>query len=207
MEMISENRPTRGRPPEFSATELAFLASWFPDVKTRRGLHNIGYRQRALRLLMHDSQFAWLCGKERMQRSKGKGWKPAILVELGRLKDPELIREVAAILCERKPKTCDAIDMVRRVRNLPPKPDPRKSFTDIAFIESLFGDCETDDDFQVVAEVASRIRDRANDLVARAEQRQRELARSRFTTLPDSVVVSPRRSTPTTACAEQANAE
>ena len=115
MEMISENRRKRGRPPEFTATELAFLGSWFPDVKTRRGLHNIGYRQRALGALMHDKQFAWLCDIEEMHLGTGKSWKPAILVELGRLKDSDLIREVAAILCERKPKTRDAVDIIRRV--------------------------------------------------------------------------------------------
>lgn len=175
MEMISENRPKRGRPAEFSASELAFLASWFPDVKTRRGLHNIGYRQRALAALMHDKQFAWLCDIDEMQQGTGKGWQPPILVELGRLKDPELIREVAAILCERKPETRDAVNMIRRVRNLPPKPVPRKSFTDIAFIESLLGDCETVDDFQAVAHVAAKIRDRANELIKLADRRRRKL--------------------------------
>lgn len=47
-----------------------------------------------------------------------------LLAELGRLRDPEVIRETALELCERRPKTADGVLWVRRMRTgIRPQPD------------------------------------------------------------------------------------
>lgn len=116
MESASKNRRRRGRPRVWSedATALARFVS--PNVKTGRALQNTSYRQLALRCLVQDPAFSWLCNGAKMEAGAPNAWKPGILSELGRFLDEETIRAFAARICELKPSTKEAIAMLRRAR-------------------------------------------------------------------------------------------
>lgn len=117
METVSENR---GRPPAFTEDELALAKFAAPGVRSHRQLMNVAYRQRAVALLANDSRFAWLCESADMEGGRGH-WQPAILAELGRLRDADSIREAATVLCDHRPTTPEAIAYIRRLRGLRPK--------------------------------------------------------------------------------------
>ncbi len=115
-EAASENGKRRGRPPLIERLGAARQMVNFcaPDVKTERGKQNVFYRNIALHSLVDDSRFTWLCDKERMQAGTGNAWKPGILAELGRfdIAGGDIL-EAASEICRLKPKTKDAIAMIR----------------------------------------------------------------------------------------------
>ena len=116
MENISENR--RGRPLAMTVEQESVLAACgvFDRCFTRRSKMNVFYRQRALGVL--DKDYKWLFDAEKIMGStdSDKHWQPTILVELGRIDDEETMRAVAAQICEMKPKTTVAVQMIRRFR-------------------------------------------------------------------------------------------
>jgi hypothetical protein len=117
MENISETK--RGRPAVVSAElEATFTAlGLFTNCHTRRSKVNVFYRQRALSVL-RDGDFKWLFDEVAIMAETGgdKHWRPVILTELGRIEDEDAMQRIAAELCETKPKTRDAVLMVRRWR-------------------------------------------------------------------------------------------
>lgn len=122
METVSENRRGRPRvmPPE---TEAAYASlGLFADVHSERSKLNIYYRTRTLSIL-DGAEFSWLFDRKACQRGEGK-WKPTILSELGRIEDEEDMKAVARQICELKPKTKEAVTMIRRFRlGRDPEPD------------------------------------------------------------------------------------
>lgn len=123
METVSEiPAPGRksGRPSVFDESDRAAIP-WVSDGHSPRQIANIMYRQRALFLLMkleRPERFDWLFkaggGKE---RGKTRCWRPTILAELGRLSnDSEVIEAFALRLCEVKPTTAEAVEMLRDIR-------------------------------------------------------------------------------------------
>ena len=95
---------------------------------SRRQLQNIAYRQVATAALLNSpdpNAFKWMVDFEEMrkhgatQRGRGACWRPGILSELGRLQNPDQIREIAQQLCEMMPKpntTREAVAILRVVR-------------------------------------------------------------------------------------------
>lgn len=122
----SSEKRGRGRPPLFSA----MYESYMPMMGAkgcRRSCANLFYRMRAFgRLFVSDGdldearieRFRWLFDNT----SEQSGRKQSILAELGRIEDPDLLTEVADLLCERQPKARDAVALVRRIRlgRIPP---------------------------------------------------------------------------------------
>ena len=117
--MIAEaasEKVKRGRPPVFGPTSRAFIGDLFPDVKTYRGQSDLLYRQRAFNLLSKDGRFAWIADGVKAEAGSPGAWRPSILVELGRIPKSETMKAVAMRVCELKPKTKDAVAMIRRFR-------------------------------------------------------------------------------------------
>ena len=91
----------------------------YPNVKSRRGKLDVEYRFHALHCLGggKDLRFFWIADFKKMESGEPRSWKPAILTELGRIGDPESIKNVALALCSKKPKTTkQAIAFIRRIR-------------------------------------------------------------------------------------------
>jgi hypothetical protein len=121
METVSEiQKRKRGRPRRFSEIEMK-LARWQADARTERHHQNIAYQTRAVAELTKDKRFAWLCDEPAMTRGDAHSWKPTILMELGRVADPADMKAIAGHLCEQKPKTHDAVAMIRQYRLGKPK--------------------------------------------------------------------------------------
>ena len=90
--------------------------SLFPEIRTRRGQLNKMFGIRALRALRKDPAFQWLCSTEQaISRGESK-MHFSILAELGRVDDEDAIRDFAREMCKRKPRTKDAISLIRRWR-------------------------------------------------------------------------------------------
>jgi hypothetical protein len=93
------------------------LQQLFPDIGSRRHLQNVACRQRALALLSEDPAYRWLCDPEAMQAkprpSAQKSWRPTILAELGRIPGDEDLKAMAGQICQLKPKTRDAVLLIR----------------------------------------------------------------------------------------------
>jgi ribosomal protein S18 len=122
-EIFSETK--KGRPSVLSSEmESLFRAQGLYDGRySRRSKLNVYYRQRALVALIFQNEgaedagtFAWLADGEKMKRSEPHAWRQTILSELGRIEDEEMMRAVATQICELKPKTKDAVLMIRRFR-------------------------------------------------------------------------------------------
>ena len=110
---MSKNK--QGRPPAFSDEIYKEQEALFGnEVKTRRGIQNCAYRQRAIAFLGDD--FPLIVDKERCMAGEGKGWRPGILTELGRIDDPEDMRFAATEICKREYTTKQAIVEIRRWR-------------------------------------------------------------------------------------------
>jgi len=114
-EAASQKRK-RGRPPVFDPGYRAAMKTIFPDIKTHRGMTDSLYRGRAINLLTKDGRFAWVADGARMKAGAPGAWKPSILVELGRIPNDEDLKAVALRICELKPKTKEAVAMIRRFR-------------------------------------------------------------------------------------------
>jgi hypothetical protein len=135
MENISENKRKRGRPlkelhPGYGTSRKDFVKSLdkiglYSDLKSERGKINASYMADAQGALSDengnhplDNEFSFIIAGD---RSKCIQYKKTILQELGRLEDPETIREAARIICEQKMSTTNAIRFLRRCRCEPKK--------------------------------------------------------------------------------------
>ena len=114
-EAVSEKR-RRGRPRLTNEALDGFLTFCGPEIQTRRGLLNVFYRELALDVLQLDPRFAWVADGAKMTAGVRGAWKPGILTELGRIRDADTMRAVALRICELKPKTREAVAMIRRFR-------------------------------------------------------------------------------------------
>lgn len=126
MSGISENiseKPRRGRP-RLLSKELEQIAIFKDGPYCSPRTHQNGhYEIRALRVLditgdQLPEEYRWLMDpdKQREGRSERQGYRKTILAELGRIDDDECLQAVAKRICELKPKTRDAILMIRRWR-------------------------------------------------------------------------------------------
>jgi hypothetical protein len=124
--MISEDsskKRGRGRPRVIDEVSRALYEGLgvFSNISTGRGRQDVYYRQRAC-LALHitdpvaSEPFRWLADIDLMRGGEGKGWRPSILTELGRIDDEDQLRAVALEVCERKPGTREAIALIRRWR-------------------------------------------------------------------------------------------
>src|SRR6266536_4044997 len=79
--------------------------------RTRRP-HDVAAQQRALAVLCDDPEgrYRWLCDPVTQVIRVG------ILAELGRIEDDAALRALAARICELKPRTREAVAMIRRRR-------------------------------------------------------------------------------------------
>jgi hypothetical protein len=116
-EAASENK-RRGRPKLFPDEFINGMRGLWPEVKTRRGIIDISYRNRAFVILEDDKKYSWLCSED--------DFKSSILTELGRIQDKKSIKRVALQICEIKPKTKHAVAMIRQART-GREPDPDAS--------------------------------------------------------------------------------
>jgi hypothetical protein len=91
------------------------------------------YRQHAIEVIWDDpdqGRFEWLIdGMPERIGTGGRLKKSTILVELGRIDDDNELIAVALKICELKPKTRDAIAMIRRYRT---GASPAGDFFDLA---------------------------------------------------------------------------
>jgi hypothetical protein len=98
----------------FGSPEIkALLRQMNPRVKTERGLLNVAYRLRAVTNLMHIPECSWLYGDKTAEKDTAKS---TILIELGKIKDIDVMTATALILCQLKPKGKQGALMVRNIR-------------------------------------------------------------------------------------------
>ncbi len=119
-EIFSEKKK-RGRP-------RLFPLDWEKDMRRGEGanldlrtLHNESYESRAVKVLglspnnPPDFPFLWLGDVSKLEFgfSKRRGYRKTILAELGRIAKKKDLIEAATEICRRKPKTLDAVKMIR----------------------------------------------------------------------------------------------
>jgi len=98
----------------FGSPEIkALLRQMNPRVKTERGQLNVAYRLRAVTSLMHIPECSWLYGDKTAEKDTAKS---TILMELGKIKDIDVMTATALILCQIKPKGKQGALMVRNIR-------------------------------------------------------------------------------------------
>lgn len=98
----------------FGSPEIkALLRQMSPRVKTERGLLNVAYRLRAVTNIMHIPECSWLYGDKTAEKDTAKS---TILIELGKIKDIDVMTATALILCQLKPKGKQGALMVRNIR-------------------------------------------------------------------------------------------
>lgn len=122
-EALSENfseKKKRGRPrlwhPELE--EIIRRDKQFCDTRT---LHNEEYEARAVAVLglspdnPPEFPFSWLGDNSRLEVGKSgrRAYKKTILAELGRFKNKNKLINAARVICRLKPKTQEAIKMIR----------------------------------------------------------------------------------------------
>jgi hypothetical protein len=166
----------RGRPRVVDpSTEAVYEGMGLYDGKySQRARVNTYYRQRALSCLMvfddpDADAFKWLADLKASNEGKIKPWRETILSELGRIKDEGAMRAVALRICELKPQTKEAVDIICRWR-LGGKSKPGD-------IESLRGElCRCIDDYKRrhPDTQLSQIKDALNDAYYAVEILERE---------------------------------
>jgi len=119
----NQHKGARGRPRVLSVDYEKMIEQHglFEGNFSRRGRINVFYRQRALTCLIYQNEeeaglFEWIADGEAMKRGAAKSWRQTILCELGRITDEVAMRSIAKQLCELKPKTRDAVIMIRQYR-------------------------------------------------------------------------------------------
>jgi len=124
-EVTSETKRREGRPARFSDETMAYVATLYPEVRSRRGLVDIAYRIRACALLKDIAACHWLYDSEGAKQGNDSAWQPSILTELGRIDDDDALLAIAMQVCARQPSREDAIHLIRRYRTAarPPLPD------------------------------------------------------------------------------------
>jgi hypothetical protein len=132
----ASKKPKRGRPPAFDPDYWnRVIRPYVPPGISTRHKQNFAYQSIAIAALEGDPSFAWIIDAKKAESGSNSkasfdGFRPGILSELGRLRDPEWIRTVARTL--RGPdygilrmSTKAAIAEIRRVR-LGREPIPRR---------------------------------------------------------------------------------
>ena len=170
-ETVSKN--PRGRPRLLDATHLA-LAEFATDAKTLRHKQNVHYRACAFAVLMHDERFLWLCDPKAMQESRPHSFRPTILAELGRISNEDDLKAIALRICEVKPKTKEAVVMIRRWRlNRSGKGDALKLANEvIATINDYLARYPETTDEQVLTALFT-----ASDMVSSSKKKKRRANR------------------------------
>ena len=108
MENFSKNK--RGRPKLFQDSRKTMRAI-FPEGGDRTFLNRI-YGQLAYTYLFEDPECKWL-----FEENKQGDWKRKTLqTEVGRLLDPELIREAGKHICKIKPRVKEGVVLIRGYR-------------------------------------------------------------------------------------------
>ena len=121
MENFSENKRKRGRPPKMLSNgkpRNEFISKLVKDGmsfgKCERTQINTFYLHEAQAALW-DGDFSYLIvNDDKTATTKIK--KRTVLQELGRLEDPDLIRDVAGAICEHKLNTMEAVTYIRQLR-------------------------------------------------------------------------------------------
>lgn len=121
MENFSENKRKRGRPPkmlDIGKTRKEYISKLakegMAEGKGERTKINNFYLHEAQAVLW-DSDFSYLIiNDDKTGTTKIK--KRTILYELGRLEDPDIIRDVARVICENKLYTAEAVVYIRQHR-------------------------------------------------------------------------------------------
>ena len=121
-EPTSKKARPQGRPRAMSPETEAMLRHFHPDVRTKRGIQDVYFRSQTMLALKDHPGFEWLMDWDALMRGDEDAWKPSILTELGRLANPETMRYVAGVLCERQPETPQALAFLRRLRGVAEKP-------------------------------------------------------------------------------------
>jgi hypothetical protein len=89
---------------------MAVLRSLYPDIHTRRGLHQKRYMVRAMAIVKDDPDCRWLVDHSIPLM------RQAILSELGRVDRPDEILALARAVCKLRPTSKEGAAMVRRAR-------------------------------------------------------------------------------------------
>jgi hypothetical protein len=122
MQEAVPEKKKRGRPRSvltgfFNEPEIrSWAGNSFKDV---RSLQNQRYYHRAWQVLaLGSDNFKWLYdpAKQVIGVSEQRGVRKTIIAELGRIKNRQHMLEAATEICRRKPKTKDAVAMIRRWR-------------------------------------------------------------------------------------------
>jgi hypothetical protein len=121
VEKISEISK-RGRVPFSVDADLLAINEVASNATTQRGKLDIFYRLKALSTLGNERRVSWICDAAKLKAGEKSAWKPGILSELGKIEDRKNMLSIALEICELKPKTKDAIRMIRRTRLGPSKP-------------------------------------------------------------------------------------
>lgn len=129
--VTSETKRREGRPARFSDETMAYVATLYPEVRSRRGLVDIAYRIRACALLKDIAACHWLYDSEAVKQGDDSAWQPSILTELGRIDDDDALIAIAMQVCARQPSREDAIHLIRRYRTTPRPPLPDQLATEI----------------------------------------------------------------------------
>ncbi len=120
----ASEKPKRGRPRRFSRDGEAVMLGLYSD-KGERQRGNIAYMILAVQRLQRHPDFD--AGAFRWLWNPGKDdLKHTILSELGRIEDDGEMVLVARDLCAMKPKTKDAVTMIRRLRLGEREPRPHQ---------------------------------------------------------------------------------
>ena len=141
MENVTE-KPKRGRP-RSTPPDWDLIMRRVGQTGTPRTLVNFYYTSRAMAVLNlksipEDDPLRWLYDPTLAAHNERAGFKQTILSELGRIPDDQLLRAVALQVCELKPKTRDAIIMIRRLRVGEGKPKPDQLETEIIHLIDNF---------------------------------------------------------------------
>lgn len=108
----------RGRPPKIDAMSKGIIRAWFPDLKSSRARNDAYYFLRAFKTLLPDTPrdgIEWFGNRKDIEAGKVDA-RVAIMTELGRIADDEEMYEVALEICRLKPKSKDAVVMIRAWR-------------------------------------------------------------------------------------------
>lgn len=110
------NNLARGRPKLVEDEYFTLIQNLHPEIKSRRGILNKLYCLDAIKVVMEMEGATYLFDKEKNEA------KQSILIELGRLKDKEYIKEVSSYICKEAKKEKQTVhewaEFVRRIRKV-----------------------------------------------------------------------------------------
>src|SRR5262245_934357 len=115
-------KPKRGRPRVFDPETIDFVLKGSGcERKSRRAKQDYLYRVRALGALgtdrLFDERVRWIIDPQKCRAERVDALRPTVLAELGRLVDPDEIRQAALWLVEQEPRTSRmAVAFLRQYR-------------------------------------------------------------------------------------------